>query len=75
VITARSDLCGEQIGFPVLTTKRELFTTTLEEENLRFDRERRPRAAYSLRHTYISLRLIEGADTINSPRTAARVSV
>ena len=28
----------------------------------RFDREGRPRTAYSLRHTYICLRLMEGAD-------------
>jgi integrase len=33
-----------------------------EEENLRFDRDGRPRTAYSLRHTYICLRLMEGAD-------------
>jgi len=42
--------------------QRELFRTILEEENLRFDREGRPRTAYSLRHTYICLRLMEGAD-------------
>ena len=30
--------------------------------NLKFDREGKPRTAYSLRHTYICLRLIEGAD-------------
>ena len=40
----------------------ELFRTILEEEGLRFDREGRPRTAYSLRHTYICLRLMEGAD-------------
>ena len=40
----------------------ELFKTILDEENLRFDREGRPRTAYSLRHTYICLRLMEGAD-------------
>ena len=33
--------------------QRELFKTILDEENLRFDREGRPRTAYSLRHTYI----------------------
>lgn len=43
-------------------THRELFKTILEEEELRFDREGRPRTAYSLRHTYISMRLMEGAD-------------
>jgi integrase len=42
--------------------QRELFKTILEEENLRFDREGRPRTASSLRHTYICLRLMEGAD-------------
>jgi integrase len=40
----------------------ELFKTILEEENLRVDRDGRPRTAYSLRHTYICLRLMEGAD-------------
>src|SRR3982074_1629979 len=42
--------------------QREPFKTILDEENLRFDREGRPRTAYSLRHTYICLRLMEGAD-------------
>lgn len=42
--------------------QRELFKTILDEENLRSDREGQPRTAYSLRHTYISLRLMEGAD-------------
>ena len=43
-------------------THRELFKTVLEEEELRVDREGRPRTAYSLRHTFICLRLMEGAD-------------
>jgi len=42
--------------------QRELFKTILDEENLRVDREGNPRTAYSLRHTYICLRLMEGAD-------------
>jgi integrase len=42
--------------------KRELFKTILDEEKLRIDREGQPRTAYSLRHTYICLRLMEGAD-------------
>jgi len=42
--------------------QRELFKTILDEQKLRFDREGRPRTAYSLRHTYICLRLMEGAD-------------
>ena len=41
---------------------RELFNTILDEEKLRTDRDGRPRTAYSLRHTYISLRLLNGAN-------------
>ena len=41
---------------------RELFNTILDEEGLKKDREGQPRTAYSLRHTYICLRLLEGAD-------------
>ncbi|MGL1190176.1 hypothetical protein ACSTLK_24030, partial [Vibrio parahaemolyticus] len=32
------------------------------EQELKFDREGQRRTAYSLRHTYICLRLMEGAD-------------
>jgi integrase len=42
--------------------QRELFKTILDEEKLKADREGQPRTAYSLRHTYICLRLMEGAD-------------
>jgi integrase len=42
--------------------QRELFNAILNEENMRVDRDGRPRTAYSLRHTYICLRLLEGAD-------------
>jgi len=42
--------------------QRELFNTILDEEGLKKDREGQPRTAYSLRHTYICLRLMEGAD-------------
>lgn len=41
---------------------RDLFKTILDEEELRTDREGQARTAYSLRHTYICLRLLEGAD-------------
>ena len=41
---------------------RELFNTILDEEGLKKDREGQSRTAYSLRHTYICLRLLEGAD-------------
>jgi len=39
-----------------------LFNTILAELKLKKDREGQPRTAYSLRHTYICLRLMEGAD-------------
>jgi hypothetical protein len=42
--------------------QRGLLKTIVDEEKLRFDREDQPRTAYSLRHTYICLRLMEGAD-------------
>jgi integrase len=42
--------------------QRQLFNSILKEENLLVDRDGRPRTAYSLRHTYICLRLLEGAD-------------
>jgi len=41
---------------------RGLFNRILDEEGLKFDRDENPRTAYSLRHTYICLRLMEGAD-------------
>jgi integrase len=43
-------------------THRELFNAILDEEKLKFDREGNRRTAYSLRHTYVCLRLMEGAD-------------
>jgi len=43
-------------------THRELFKDILNKLNLKTDREGNPRTAYSLRHTYISMRLMEGAD-------------
>jgi integrase len=39
-----------------------LLNKILNKLNLKFDREGRRRSAYSLRHTYICLRLMEGAD-------------
>lgn len=41
---------------------RELFNTILGELELKTDRDGNRRTAYSLRHTYICLRLMEGAD-------------
>ena len=42
--------------------QRELFNTILDELNLKFDRDGNRRTAYSLRHSYICMRLMEGAD-------------
>jgi integrase len=43
-------------------THRDLLKSVLVEEGLKLDRDGRSRTAYSLRHTYICLRLMEGAD-------------
>jgi integrase len=43
-------------------TQRELMNAVLDELGLKFDREGQRRTAYSLRHTYICFRLMEGAD-------------
>jgi integrase len=43
-------------------THHELFNTILVELGLKKDREGQRRSFYSLRHTYISMRLMEGAD-------------
>lgn len=38
------------------------FNSLLERSELKLDRDRKARTAYSLRHTYICMRLMEGAD-------------
>ena len=43
-------------------TPRNPLNKVLEELNMKHDRDGNVRAAYSLRHTYICLRLMEGAD-------------
>lgn len=43
-------------------SQRELLNNILEELDLKVDRDGNRRTAYSLRHTYICLRLMEGAD-------------
>mgnify|MGYP000523486995 CR=1 FL=1 len=43
-------------------TPRRMLNTVLDELRLKFDRDGNVRTAYSLRHTYICLRLMEGAD-------------
>ena len=44
------------------TIQRALFNTILGELDLKRDREGNPRTTYSLRHTYICMRLMVGAD-------------
>ena len=59
---------SESVVSPVATdlifgpTQRELMNSVLNELNMKFDREGQRRTAYSLRHTYICFRLLEGAD-------------
>lgn len=43
-------------------SQRQLFNAILRELNLKTDREGQVRSFYSLRHTYICMRLMEGAD-------------
>lgn len=55
---------------------RDLFNAILREEGLKTDREGKPRTAYSLRHTYISMRLMEGANihqVANNCRTSVQM--
>ena len=40
----------------------KLFNNLLKRTKLKLDRDGKPRTAYSLRHTYICMRLMEGAD-------------
>ncbi len=55
---------------------RGLFNIILEETHLKHDRDGKPRTAYSLRHTYISMRLMEGANIhqiANNCRTSVQM--
>jgi len=54
--------------------QRELFKAILDEEKLREDRDGQARTAYSLRHTYICLRLMEEQIFTRSPRIAGHRS-
>lgn len=59
-LVKRNDPQPTDLVFPKRHTG--LFNNILKEQNLKHDREGTPRTAYSLRHTYICLRLMEGAD-------------
>ncbi len=55
---------------------RDAFNAILREEGLKHDRDGRVRTLYSLRHTYISMRLMEGADiyqVANNCRTSVQM--
>ena len=56
----RNNGAPTELLFP--KSHNELLNSILDEEDLKFDREGQRRTAYSLRHTYISMRLSEGAD-------------
>jgi integrase len=56
----RHELEPTDLVFPRI--QRELFNTLLDELDMKHDREGNPRTTYSLRHTYICFRLMEGAD-------------
>jgi len=57
---SRTKPAATDLLFP--TSPREMLNAILDEKGLKFDREGNRRSAYSLRHTYICLRLMEGAD-------------
>lgn len=59
-VRARLTPAPMDLVFP--RSHRELLNRILDEEKLKLDRDGRPRTSYSLRHTYICLRLMEGAD-------------
>ncbi len=55
---------------------RDMFNLILKEEGLKQDRDNQVRTAYSLRHTYISMRLMEGANiyqVANNCRTSVKM--
>jgi integrase len=56
----RRNPAPNDLVFP--TRHNDLFNNILSEQSLKFDREGQRRTFYSLRHTYICMRLMEGAD-------------
>lgn len=75
-------MTADEITKALPTTKlfrkfnRDAFNNILREEGLKHDRDGRVRTAYSLRHTYISMRLMEGADIYqiaNNCRTSVQM--
>ena len=58
----RNETSPTDLLFPSRHHSRELLNTVLDELDLKTDREGNVRTSYSLRHTYICFRLMEGAD-------------
>jgi len=70
----RHKLAATTRVFPAYS--RSVFNDVLREEGLKFDRDGQVRTAYSLRHTYISTRLMEGANVhqiANNCRTSVKM--
>jgi len=68
------ELLPTDLLFP--SFNRDAFNAILAEEGLKYDRDGRVRTAYSLRHTYISMRLMEGANIhqiANNCRTSVQM--
>ncbi len=68
----------KQLPFALVfpTFNRDAFNKILDEQGLKFDRDGKRRTAYSLRHTYISTRLMEGASIhmiANNCRTSVQM--
>ncbi|MGE0063456.1 MAG: tyrosine-type recombinase/integrase [Xanthobacteraceae bacterium] len=61
-LKARNGVSETSRLFPAKFCGRHLLNTILDELELKFDRDGNRRTAYSLRHTYICMRLMEGAD-------------
>jgi len=59
-IVERNEPDPKDLVFP--TNHLRMFNTILEKEDLKLDRDGQKRTSYSLRHTYICMRLMEGAD-------------
>lgn len=58
----RKELAGKPNSIVFGPPQRELLNNILDDLDLKFDRDGQRRTAYSLRHTYICMRLMEGAD-------------
>ena len=59
-LTERNTPKPTDLVFPA--DHKKLFNRVLEENDLKVDRQGNRRTLYSLRHSYISFRLLEGAD-------------